>query len=157
MLKRWPHFIAFVFALGFPVAGTTDGKTNLNIVTYLPPPGLVWYLNETASGQVQYNDSAWLSLFDADLIIYFMSSFENRYEIPEFGSEILDTIDFDHEKSAIVTQSVSHDDRVIYVVFISANEFDRFLEKILCSTANTVGALASSFSDDFKFEICNCN
>lgn len=86
-----------------------------------------------------------------------MSSFEARYEISEFGSKVLDTIDTTSEATAIKTQSIQHGDRIVYAVYIAADKFARSTEVINCHTASVVFTLARSFSQNFVLEVRDCD
>ena len=153
--KRVLSFLAVIFILlGAGVAARDTLK--LKIVSYQPPAGLIQYLSEAAPADVSYKQSEWVGISEADIILYFMSNSDARHEIPIFGSEILETIDFDPESSAIVTQSIAHGSRVIYAVYVFSDMFGGSSDEIKCYTANTIATLTLKISGSQVVELRDC-
>ena len=148
--------IAVISTLFLPAVSMAHEESTLNIATYLPPPGLLAYLNNSAPVGVEYNESAWVGLSDANFVVYFMSSFDARYEITAFGSEVLDTVEFDPKTSAVVTQSIAHGERTVFAIFVATSQFDGLMEPILCNTANAIDALSVNFTGNSSIEVRNC-
>ena len=148
MNKLRVALLASLTVLALVSSGTAEETMKVNIVSYQPPIGLIDHLIDKTPDGVEYNQSKWIGVSDADIIIYFMSSFDAKYEITDFGSRILDTIDYDPDNSAIVTQSVNLESlgRIVYVVYVSASMFDGSLSDINLSTASVVETLAGQMS-----------
>ncbi|WP_298860125.1 hypothetical protein [uncultured Sulfitobacter sp.] len=133
-----------------------EEKLNLNIVSYQPPVGLIEYINKHAPKGVEYNQRGYVGLADADLLIYYMSSFERRFEITEFGSKVLDAGDEISKGTFVVTRSIKHRDRIVYALYVATEGLNGSEEYIKCNTANAVSALSLNFKQDFQLDILKC-
>jgi len=129
---------------------------NLNVVTYQPPSRLIEYLNANAPEGVSYNREGYVGLQDADFVIYFMSDFRNRYEIPDFGARLLDMGDELSPDTTVVNRSVKHGDRFVYLIYVATGKIGASEEDIRCNTTNAVMALTLNFKSDAPLRIRNC-
>jgi len=158
-MKSKSIFAASLLALLVAVVGsetTAEEKLNLNIVTYQPPAGLIAYINERAPQGVTYNQNGYASISEANIVIYFMSGFENRYEITEFGSDILDAGGEIGEEHFLIQRSVQHRDRIVYMLYVATGQLDGSEEEIKCHTNNGIAAVTSNFVHDLPLRIQQC-
>ena len=153
---RWPASIAFWTFFTFATSAVAQERGVINVVSYQPPVGLIEYLNKRAPERVVFNQSDWVSVSEADILLYFMSPFEARHEIPQFGSEILDTTEYAADETALTTQSINYGDRTILAVFVSADQLDRSRDQIMCNTANAVSLFAAEYYGGGKVDLQNC-
>lgn len=159
MTNRLYVLIVAMGSLFFTGPVAAQDSRELKVATYQSPVGFIEYLNENAQGAIKFNQSGWIGVSDADIIVYFMSSFDAHYEITDFGSRILDTIDEQSENAALVTQSVNLEkfNRVVYTVYVSADKLENSREQINCVAGNAVLTLSSNFSDEFRFVFSDCS
>ena len=151
---RWILNLVFVGILAGECRA--EEKLNLNIVSYQPPAGLIEYMNKHAPKGVEYNQRGYVGLADADLLIYFMSSFERRFELTELGSKVLDAGGEISKGAFVVTRSIKYGDRFIYALYVATEVLNGSQEDIKCNTANAVSTLSLNFKQDLPLDILKC-
>ena len=133
--------LTFVLSIATTIASSGKARateTVLNVVTYQPPAGFIEALNERAPDNVSFNTSGWVAVADADFVVYFMSSFDNWYEMPEFALSVFEAMGEGSENSFVRTQAIDVPDRRAYVVFVAAGELSESHEEINCHVVNTI-------------------
>ncbi len=89
-------------------------------------------------------------------MIYFMSDFENRYEIPHFGARLLDMGDELSPDKFVVNRSVKHGDRFVYLIYVATGNIGTSEEDIRCNTTNAVVALTLNLKSDASLLMRGC-
>ena len=143
-----------------PVCANADtaeaNSMKLKVSTVQPPAGFIKYLNKFSPEGLLFDEVSWVGVSQADIIVYFMSSFSARYEITQFGSDVLNTVEEISEDSLVLSRSIRHGDQVKYIIFVSAENTQGASAEMACHAANAIAAILGTSIDGVQVDLTIC-